>query len=366
VGALIACTLAIGLTLGWQARASAASPGAETASDLQHASTVDLALLSPPPGARPVVVRARFEFHDINEIDDGAETFEFSGVLTLEWRDPRVAFDPAQAGVSERVFLGGYQFDELATGWYPQLVLVNQGGSFEKHGTALRIRPDGTSTLIETVHAIAETELAMRLFPFDSHRLEAVFEVLGFDRDEVRLETEAGPGSVAADVRIPQWSVVGSQSFIRERPASHAGRSGVASAFVASVDVERRSFYMNRLVVIPMTLIALLSFTVFWMDRSSIADRLSVSFIGILTGVAYQLLVSDSMPRISYTTFIHAYLSLSFLFMCSTVVINLAVSSLDRSGRNALGDRVDRRCRWIFPLAYFAMGPTVFAFARML
>ena len=63
-------------------------------------------LLAPPEEVRPVVVRASFKFHDINEINDETETFDFSGVLKLKWRDPRQAFDPAAEGVNERVFQG--------------------------------------------------------------------------------------------------------------------------------------------------------------------------------------------------------------------------------------------------------------------
>lgn len=46
----------------------------------------------------PVVVTASFALHDINNIDDEAETFEFTGVLKLSWHDPRQAFDPASRG----------------------------------------------------------------------------------------------------------------------------------------------------------------------------------------------------------------------------------------------------------------------------
>ena len=63
-------------------------------------------LLAPPKGDGPVVVRARFDLHNINEINDEMETFEFTGVLTLKWNDPRMAFDPAVEGVNEKVFQG--------------------------------------------------------------------------------------------------------------------------------------------------------------------------------------------------------------------------------------------------------------------
>jgi Na+/H+-dicarboxylate symporter len=102
-------------------------------------------------------------------------------------------------------------------------------------------------------------------------------------------------------------------------------------------------------------MIVLLSFSVFWMDRSSPGDRLSVSFIGILTGVAYLLVTGEQLPRISYFTLVHGFLNLSFLTMCATVVITLVVGALDKRGKSEIGDRVDRRCRWGFPLAYFGL-----------
>ena len=313
-------------------------------------------VLGPPTGQGPVVVHARFQLRDINEIDDEAETFEFSGVLELTWRDERQAFDPAEAGVDEKVYQGTYQFNEISPGWFPQVVLVNESGFFEKHGVILRVRPDGASALVETVNAVAEADLNLRRYPFDRHRLSAIFEVLGVDNSQVVLE--AGPEPVIPPDRslhTPQWALTGISTSTRDRQASYAGREGVASAFVVSVDVERESFFVVRLVVIPLVLIVMLSWSVFWMERSLLADRISVSFIGILTAVAYQIVVSEIQPHISYMTLMHGFLNLSLLIMCAAVVINLVVGALDRQGKAAAGDRVDHQCRWMFPLTYFGL-----------
>ena len=59
----------------------------------------------------------------------------------------------------------------------------------------------------------------------------------------------------------------------------------------------------------------------------------------------------------------HGFLTLSFLTMCATVVINLVVGALDRRGKSELGARIDRRCRWGFPLAYFGLLLVMFAVA---
>jgi hypothetical protein len=48
----------------------------------------------------------------------------------------------------------------------------------------------------------------------------------------------------------------------------------------------------------------------------------------------------------------HGFLNVSFFIMCATVVINLVVGACDKNGKSELGDLIDRRCRWIFPLVY--------------
>jgi hypothetical protein len=36
-------------------------------------------------------------------------------------------------GVAETIYQGAYQFNELSHAWFPQVVLVNESGLFEKH-----------------------------------------------------------------------------------------------------------------------------------------------------------------------------------------------------------------------------------------
>jgi hypothetical protein len=310
-------------------------------------------LLDLPDGGRPVEVQAAFHLLNINKIDDETETFEFSGVLTLIWRDTRQAFDPVKEGIDEKVYQGSYQFNELSPAWYPQVVLANASGVPEIQGVLLRVKPDGTNTLIQSVNAVARSGLALRRYPFDHQRLEAVFEILGFDTSEVTLTLQEMSASVDhTKIRVPEWKLTDIDASPRTMVAPYVGTKARASAFVLTLDVQRQSSFMMRLVLLPNLLIVVLSWSVFWMDRSSLGDRMSVSFVGILTVVAYQSLLSDIMPQISYVTLLNAFLNFSFMLMCATVVVNLVVGECDKQGDLSRGDRIDRRCRWIFPLVY--------------
>ena len=129
---------------------------------------------------------------------------------------------------------------------------------------------------------------------------------------------------------------------------------------VVTMDLKRQPLFMLRLVVMPLSLIVVLSWGVFWMDRSSVGDRMAVSFVGILTAVAYQVTLGGFVPNVSYVTFMNGFVNVSFLLMCGTVVINLYVGAADKRGHE-LGDRIDRTCRWLFPLTYFGLNAIALA-----
>ena len=270
----------------------------------------------------------------------------------------RQAFNPVTEGTEEKIYQGSFQFDEVFTGWHPQLILVNQSGLFEKHGVLLRVRSDGSMSLYETLNAVGKLDLDLRRYPIDRQRLESVFHVLGFDSNEIalRLEQDNSDGNLIIDetFKLPQWQLMGIKSSIGTRNTPLIGKRATTSTFTVSIDVQRNFFFILRLVILPLIIIVMLSWSVFWMDKSSLGDRISISFIGILTAVTYQVILSEILPRISYFTLINdGFLAVSFFIMTLTVIINLRVGYLDRHGNSEAGDRLDHRCKWMFPLTYF-------------
>ena len=140
------------------------------------------------------------------------------------------------------------------------------------------------------------------------------------------------------------------------------GHDVVQTAFKVQIDIQRDYWYALRLVALPVMLFVMMSWSVFWMDRSSLGDRMDISFIGILTVVAYQIMSSESLPKISYVTVLMSFMIISFMMMCASIVVNLRVAALDNSSRQAQGDRVDRLCRVLFPVGYVLINTLVCTF----
>lgn len=332
-----------------------ANNGVQLAKQAQEVS-IETALLTPPKEDGPVLVQAAFQLRNIEDIDNQAETFQFSGMLRLTWNDKRQAFDPAHEGGKVKIYQGNFQFNEVSPAWYPEVVLANVSNMFLQHGVVLRVHTDGTSTLTTMINAIAEVDLNMRRYPFDSQSLEIVFEIIGFNDNEVKFAVEPTEmDQLWKDVKVSQWTIKNIVASTGRLNTPSTDKKAASSTFTVSIEVERNSFFVVRLVVIPLGLIVALSWSVFWMARSSMGDRINVSFIGILTAVAYQIVIGDLLPHISYFTLMNGFVNLSLIIMCATVVVNLVVSSYEKQGRSDIGDIIDYRCRWIFPLVYFSL-----------
>jgi hypothetical protein len=95
--------------------------------------------------------------------------------------------------------------------------------------------------------------------------------------------------------------------------------------------------------------------SIFWVDIDSLADRLNVAFVGVLTIVAYQFVVIDNMPRMSYLTLTDVILLISFVTMSLTIPQSLVIYGLVRKGEEQRAQRIDHISRWAFPLGYMAM-----------
>lgn len=314
----------------------------------------------PPEGDGPVVVKIGFLLSNINAINEADETYDFEGVLSLRWKDSRLAFDPAQTGYDTLYYQGNFQFNEVFSGWWPQVYLANEAGRFDREGVLLRIMPDGSVDYTEDIDAIVKSPLKLARYPFDQQQLAVIFEVLGFTSEQVELRSDPSTSGIWNDdnhrVTVPQWrSPAYSASIIEYDPVYLDGHDQHLTAFRAQIDIERDPWYTLRLVGLPVMVFVMLSWSVFWMERSSVGDRMDISFIGILTVVAYQIMFSESLPKISYITVLMSFMIISFLMMCATVAVNLLVAALDNRGRHATGDRVDRLCRVLFPLSYLIL-----------
>ena len=175
----------------------------------RFASKREKSAVGPPSEDGPIVVDIGFLLSNINGINEEAETFDFEGVLSMHWHDNRLAFDPAKTGYDQLYYQGSYQFNEVFSGWWPQVYLANEAGRFDREAVMLRITPEGGIYYTEEIDAAAKSSLKLARHLFDQQQLTIIFEVLGFDSQQVVLSPDDSTSGTWEDshhqIRVPQW-----------------------------------------------------------------------------------------------------------------------------------------------------------------
>jgi hypothetical protein len=316
----------------------------------------------PNPPARPTRVRCGLMILDVVGINDVEETFEAEVALVASWKDPRLAFDPEAEGTDQKIFQGDFQFAEIFTGWWPQLLIINQVGSGDTNAIKVEINPDGQVTLLEQRNVLLETPMSLYDYPFDTQRLRAVMVPFGNTSDEVILEVDERYIQAANDyvrreqgVNVAGWDL---REIVMKADETELNLTGTPTTFsrvVTTIMLKRQNGQIIWNILFPLLVLVSMVWSIFWLDCDSLSDRLNISFIGVLTIVAYQFVVIDHMPRMSYLTFTDTLLLGSFLITTATIVQSLFLGSLIRHGQRERADRIDWHCRWIFPLCYILM-----------
>ena len=314
-------------------------------------------LRSPPRPDGPTEVRAGLFVEDLRDIDAVSASFRLRGIVTVTWCDPRLAFDPAAAGTTEKVFFGAEAASEAAKVFTARGFVVNQVEEPRVTERIARIRSDGTVSTDLNISVQLSAQFDLRRFPFDHQRLRLEIESFLWDERHVVFVADESLTGFADDFEIAEWEITDVRADVSTVDVIRS--SEPFSRLTLTIDIRRKvGFYLWK-VLLPLVIIVALSWSVFWMSDERFGVRVRTSATGILTVVAYQFVAGQDLPRVGYLTLIDKVMVVSFLLLAITVLESYVVSRFPAEDR-AGAARVDRTSRWLFPLAYVVLFALVF------
>ena len=329
-----------------------------------------------PLNSEPLKVQMGFTLSNITDVNEREETIDFDGALFLKWNDDRLAYDPTSVGYAidyklgdhsqmpRLIYQGDFSVKEIFEGWRPYILLQNGIGDRVQSNISLGVWPDGTVAYGETFSAKAETPMDLRRFPFDRQKLEIYFQVFLYNQDQLLLIPDENlAGTWDQNIGIAQWENEGflfSERTIELKTLS--GRKKAKSEFIATINIKRQPMHFLFSTILPLIVLVCLSWTVFWLDDETVSNRINISFIGILSVVAYYFVIQNNIPNISYLTLIDVFIITTFFFLAASVIVSLMVDKLNRAGKSQRGDNIDAFSRWIFPASYLIISVLIVVF----
>lgn len=303
------------------------------------------------PGADggPTEVQTAIWLLDIDSIDSSAQSFVANIYVLLTWKDLRLARDG-----------DGYETFNTTEVWTPKIQIANEIGLVRRTlPETVDVYPDGTVVYKQRYVGPFSQPLNLEDFPFDKHTFTLHFVSPNGSPDELKfvrnmkwvdggLEKAAG---IAKDISLPDWKIEGFDTREMAYTTSPSiAVSGYAFDFIASRDTRH---YIWK-VILPLLLIVIMSWGVFWIDPSNAGTQIGVATTSMLTLIAYRFAIDSQVPRVPYMTRIDQFIVVGTALVFLSLFQVITTSRLTQIGRGELARKIDRISRIAFPLAFIA------------
>ncbi|MBV8056057.1 MAG: hypothetical protein JO071_12555, partial [Deltaproteobacteria bacterium] len=294
-----------------------------------------------------VRVTVALDVLNLSDISEVTEQFQLTGYLLAQWRDPRLNYQPTDPNDMYRMIVP----DSV---WQPRLVIINGVDPRQTYETSLQVAPDGLVSYVERFDALLTSTFHLRSFPFDTQKLEVIVHPFINQQQSVAFVPSQLPVWAAAEFNtyssLESWRFK-SITFNLGSAASQFGRPAISEARF-EITVERRyGFYLWK-VFLPLLLMVIVSWSVFWFDPSEASSQVTIAVTTILTIIAFALAISLTLPRVPYLTFADGFFLTCYVFAFVTMVELTAVHVAYRNERRKLTARIRHTARWLVPTAF--------------
>ncbi|XP_023778026.1 gamma-aminobutyric acid receptor subunit rho-2 isoform X2 [Cyanistes caeruleus] len=285
--------------------------------------------------AIPVGVDVQVESLDsISEVD-----MDFTMTLYLRhyWKDERLSFPSTN---NKSMTFDGRLVKKI---WVPDVFFVHSKRSFIHDTTTdnimLRVFPDGHVLYSMRVTVTAMCNMDFSHFPLDSQTCSLELESYAYTDEDLMLYWKNGNESLKTDEKISLSQFLIQKFHTTSRLAFYSS-TGWYNRLYINFTLRRHIFFFLLQTYFPATLMVMLSWVSFWIDRRAVPARVSLGITTVLTMSTIITGVNASMPRVSYIKAVDIYLWVSFVFVFLSVLEYAAVNYL-----TTVQERKERKLR---------------------
>ena len=294
----------------------------------------------PLPEEGPTEVMVSIFVLDIDEVNTASQSFDANVYFKASWHDPRLAHD----GTSEIT-------RSLHAIWNPRIQFLNQQKVWTTFPEVAEISPEGDVVYQQRVWGAFSQPLELRDFPFDNQVFRIQLGSAGYTLQEVRLIPDInGRNGISkkfslADWDIVTWNVEAVEFAPNDKDDSFA-------AFQLEIEATRRYVYFIIKVIIPLFLIVMMSWVVFWIDPKESGTQISVAITTMLTLIAYRFAVGSDLPKVSYLTRLDYFILGATLLVFTSLIEVVVTSTYAKIGNIERARAIDHWARVLFPLIF--------------
>jgi len=290
---------------------------------------------------KPTEIQVLGAVLDIDRINSAEQNFTLNFYAIFRWLDTRLAHDGP-----------GNDIRSLSEVWNPRLTLLNTQKYWENTRDEVEISPEGLVTYRLHVFGDFSQPLELRDFPQDSHVFEVPVVAAGYRANDIIFIPDTHMDSFMAEkLSVADWKV----RDLRADPREVTFANGLKlPGFVFSFEGKRLLHHYVIKAIVPLCLIVMMSWVVFWINPEQVSNQLSVAVTTVLTLIAYHIALSGRLPEIPYLTHMDKFLFSSTVLVFMALIEVVITSHLSSTNQLKLALRIDLTARWAFPLLFIS------------
>lgn len=294
----------------------------------------------PNPSGQATVVIFGLRVLDVLEINDVDQTISLDMAVRMRWTDPRLA---AWAGCKL----------SIRDVWFPELTLINSGRMFQRWPDTVSVERGGQVTYQQRVSGTFASYHQLADFPFNSQTISFWVYPLEWSAPKVVFRIDKNFTGISSLLNISDWQITGVEPALTEvdLDAFDEPRSG----YVLQISAKRYTSYYIYKIMIPIALIVVMSWSVFWINPKEFGTQIGLSATSVLTMIAFIFATTNMLPRLGYFTLLDSYIAGATVFVFIALLQSLVTGYLATTGRVAIAMRLDRYSRVVFPLAVLGL-----------
>lgn len=307
----------------------------------------------------PTQISVAVWFVDISSIDSAQQSLTADVFIVLRWKDPRLAHTG-----------GGLAHHALDQIWNPRVVIVNETNSISHRlPESVEAETDGTVVYRQRFVGSFTQSLHLKSFPFDRQTFRVQLSAVNYSPNEVSFVPDqkwlhAGikqAGGISPSITLTDWTV----EKWDLKPLVYALAPGLEnSGYVFEFTASRNVQHYILKVILPLVLIVMMSWSVFWIDPITSSSQISIAVTSMLTLIAYRFAVDSQLPRLPYMTRLDAFFLTSTLLVFFSLIEVLVTTILDNDQQTERAKKIDRYCRAIFPVIFAIASVAIFVKPR--
>lgn len=297
----------------------------------------------PSEHGEPTEVQIGVYVIDIDDIDDVRQRFSADLFFSVRWRDHRLALPETRRAGNKRLLA-------LDQAWTPGVLILNGRELSPQLPERLEVDDMGNVRFQNRVTGELTANLEFRDFPFDVQRLPIDIVSYEYTTDDLLFSHDSEFIAPTTEFSLDGWHLEPIQPEVGVFTAP--GHGIELPLLTYAVSAVRDSNYYVLTMLVPMSLIIFMAWTVFWLQPNMVPPRIAISTASIFSLLALGVSIRLGLPKVSYLTKADV-----FVLGC-TLMIFLALGVAVIGSRWANSDRMDKAlkanaiARWLYLLLF--------------